>query len=328
MDIMNHIDLLEYKVIDEFPGVLEILLLDRTTNENILWGSDNYLDLSSSYLPESPMTLKAITEHRKLIQPRNLKPKHIQKKRMVTKGEVFTPAWLCNVQNNKLDQNWIDSSGPFNKECEKSWQTNNNAVIFYKGKSWQNYVKDLRLEVCCGEAPYLVSRYDALSGKAIELKNRIGILDRKLRIINENCSSNLWFKYALEAYKACYAYEIQGDNLLLARENMFITFLDYYMDRFQVQPSLDKCIEIATIISWNLWQMDGLRFVVPFSCKHTKKVQTIFGEKTSKEVCVGCAKHIPSLHNGVYCQIMDWEKNDTITFLSLYTNSTNINEVL
>ncbi|MEE3499435.1 MAG: restriction endonuclease subunit M, partial [Ruminococcus bromii] len=54
------------------------------------------------------------------------------------------------------------------------------------GKSWQDYIKDTRLEMTCGEAPYLVSRYDAITGEDIAVSDRIGLLDRKLRIVGEN----------------------------------------------------------------------------------------------------------------------------------------------
>lgn len=43
-----------------------------------------------------------------------------------------------------------------------------------------------RLEITCGEAPYIVSRYDAATGEIIPIERRIGILDRKLRVVNEN----------------------------------------------------------------------------------------------------------------------------------------------
>ena len=43
-----------------------------------------------------------------------------------------------------------------------------------------------RLEISCGEAPYLVSRYDTVTGETIPISQRIGLLDRKLRVISEN----------------------------------------------------------------------------------------------------------------------------------------------
>jgi hypothetical protein len=36
-----------------------------------------------------------------------------------------------------------------------------------------------------------------------------------------------------------------GDNLLLARENLLVTFLDYYQDRFDKAPSVDIQLEIV-----------------------------------------------------------------------------------
>ena len=80
---------------------------------------------------------------------------------------------------------------------------------------WKNYIDSRRIEITCGEAPYIVSRYDAATGKAIEIKNRIGILDRKLRVVSENTTtSGEWLDWARKAYMHTYGYEWQGDNLL------------------------------------------------------------------------------------------------------------------
>lgn len=65
------------------------------------------------------------------------------------------------------------------------WNSSTERIPFptLDGKTWEDYVKDTRLEVSCGEAPYLVSRYGVVSGIDIDIKDRIGILDRKLRVI-------------------------------------------------------------------------------------------------------------------------------------------------
>ena len=43
-------------------------------------------------------------------------------------------------------------------------------------------------------SPYLVSRYDTTTGESIPIYKRIGLLDRKLRIINENTTTfNEWY---------------------------------------------------------------------------------------------------------------------------------------
>ncbi len=78
-----------------------------------------------------------------------------------------------------------------------------------------------------GEAPYLVSRYDTVTGQKIELNSRIGLLDRKMRVVNENVNDEVeWFKWTERAFQSIYGYEFQGDNLLLARENLLCTFIE------------------------------------------------------------------------------------------------------
>ena len=66
----------------------------------------------------------------------------------------------------------------FNISQNLTWITNYNKIEFIKN-SWIDYVKDKRIEVTCGEAPYVVSRYDTVSGTPIDVIDRIGILDRK-----------------------------------------------------------------------------------------------------------------------------------------------------
>ena len=62
-------------------------------------------------------------------------------------------------------------------------------------------MKSTRLEIACGEAPYLVSRYDMSTGELIVPPyRRIGILDRKLRIVDENTDTKEeWLKWAFRA---------------------------------------------------------------------------------------------------------------------------------
>ena len=67
-------------------------------------------------------------------------------------------------------------------------------------KTWKDYVDSKRLEITCGEAPYIVSRYDVETGEVIEISRRVGILDRKLRVVNENAiTEDEWMKWALRA---------------------------------------------------------------------------------------------------------------------------------
>lgn len=67
------------------------------------------------------------------------------------------------------------------------------------------------LEITCGEAPFLVSRYDVETGEAIPVPERIGLLDRKLRVVNENVQTEEeWLKWAFREFWATYGYEFQG----------------------------------------------------------------------------------------------------------------------
>jgi hypothetical protein len=191
--------------------------------------------------------------------------------------------------------------------------------MFPDGKTWKNYVRDTRLEITCGEAPYLVSRYDTTTGEFIEIENRIGLLDRKLRVINENVNdTGKWLEAAQIAYKNIYAFEWQGDSLLLAREALLYTFIENYKHKLNALPSLEALKNIAEIISWNIWQMDGLKGVVPNSCKEESvEILDFFETRTKIMKCKGCETQNIKLHNGIYCNIMDWDIEKPIKFISL-----------
>lgn len=80
-------------------------------------------------------------------------------------------------------------------------------------------------------------------------------------------------------------------------------------------PILQK---FAEIISWNLWQMDGLKFVIPDSCKTEDVVeQDLFEIRIISKACEGCKTKNPKKHNGIYCKIKDWETNKEIRFVDL-----------
>lgn len=307
----------EKSLYKKYPAVLELLLLDNTTKKNIIWATESYK--RRGYRFNDCISFFNITNG-KIVQPRSKKVKSEQIRRSKDAAEVFTPSWMCNKQNNLIDEAWFGKEDVFNTEINNDWVVNEEKITMPEGKNWLDYIKDTRLEISCGEAPYLVSRYDAVTGKPIETKRRIGLLDRKFRVLNENCSSNEeWKKYALEALKSVYGFEWQGDNLILARENVLYTFIDYYKERFNEEPCEELLIKVATIISWNLWQMDGIKCVIPNSCKVERIVQCkLFGEEDVLEAgCIGCSKGTIHGHNGIYSKIMDWKKNKKIRYVDL-----------
>lgn len=316
------VDILENEIRELYPEVLEILLRDHTTKKNIFWATDNYVHLGKLYKSNEQILPELITgDNGNIIMPRVYKDKVLQQSRSKEMAEVFTPSWICNAQNNLIDNAWFGKNDVFNYEIPLDngtykWEVNEEEITFPKGKTWRDYVLDTRLEITCGEAPYITSRYDTTTGEYIPVKSRIGLLDRKLRVINENVdSTGEWLKAAQDAYKSTYAFEWQGDSLLLARESMLVTFIENYRIKFGKEPLLKSLEFIAYIISWNVWQMDGLKGVVPNSCGgFTITNVDLFGNvKVDNSFCRGCLDNNIFRHNGTYCLIKDWSKKDLET---------------
>ena len=306
----NEVDISENLLLETHPLVLKELLMDHTTQKNIFWATDSYSHMGEGFNFFDEITIESITGNNgRVIQPRVVKDATIQTQRVKDKAEVFTPSWMCNAQNNLIDEKWFGRKDVFNVENiqDHTWYPQIEKITFPKDKTWKEYVRELRLEVACGEGPYLVSRYDSVTGTAIvDLSMRIGILDRKLRIVSENThTSGEWIKWGKEALKSTYGFEWQGDNLILAREAVFYTFCDYYKEKFSKNVPTVSLLSIANIISWNIWQMDGLKLVVPSSCERTY-IKTLWGEYEKKE-CPACKSGEMIGHIGIKCKIRDWK---------------------
>jgi len=312
--------------------LLQILLIDRTKEnnkikeKNIIWATDNYKKYGSSYAFEKQIKIELITAFNKnIIKPRIEKSKEEQQKRSREKAEVFTPSWIVNNQNNLIDEAWFERKNVFNIEENNSWKTNLERIQFENDKkTWKDYVSLTRLEVSCGEAPYLTSRYDATTGEFIEVKKRVGLLDRKLRIVNENTENKEdWIKWATVSVQNVYGFDWQGDNVFIARENVLFTIIEHYFDKFNEKIDDENLVNFAKIISWNIWQMDGIKFVVPNSCVATKKTDEQFNlfdfgfEEDENIECEGCKKNNHLKHTGIYCKIKDWGKNKIIRFVDV-----------
>lgn len=319
----NRIDIKENDIYQIDHELLKVLLKDRSTHKNIIWATDHYAHRGFGYQSNDSITVGRISGcHGNIIKPRTEKSKGEQVKRIREKAEVFTPSWLCNQQNNSADYAWFGSNNVFNVEGEKTWMATVKPVKFptATNKTWQDYISDVRLEITCGEAPYLVSRYDTVSGEIIELSQRIGLLDRKMRIVGENTETEEeWLKWTIKAYQSIYGYDWQGDNVLLARENLLFSFIDYYQGKFHKKPKKEALHKIAEILSWNIWQMDGLKFVIPNSCQKAEKSRLTLSDKGEEpeRSCPGCQKNNPFSHIGTYCMIKDWKAKKKVLFVSL-----------
>ena len=292
-------------------NVLDILLEDKTTKENIIFATDSYAELGSDYTANSHITIDNIAGIDPFdLQVRADKGKSDQDLRTKKRAEVFTPSWICNRMNNDIDETWFGRRDVFNFEDGTGWELNPAKVIFPNGTTWQDYVLSRRLEITCGEAPFLVSRYDTTTGEIIlPLDRRIGILDRKLRVVNENTNDEeTWLDWTLKAFQSTYGYEFQGDNLLVGRINLMNTFTDYLTDRWGRLATLGELKKVANIICWNIWQMDGLTGTVPYKAKQPTFEEITLFDFEEPEI------EIPKM---IGCRIYDWQANRSQSYESL-----------
>lgn len=303
------IDVLEQDILDASPFLLDLLLQDKTTGKNIVWATDDYVANGSAYAPEKEILPALITgTNTKIIQPRIAKNKEAQRNRTRKSAEVFTPSWICCLMNNFCDAEWFGRENVFNTLNGHDWTPTKQAIAFEpdgrKTPPWMRYVDSRRLEITCGEAPYLVSRYDATTGEPLPVEKRIGVLDRKLRVVSENTANETdWFFWARRAFESTYGYEYQGDNLLLARENLLCAFADYHVAKFGKPAPLTQLKQIANIIAWNVWQMDGLKDCVPFGAEQNPQLD-LFAD-------------IPTCAEQTDCIIKDWRSKKILKFKEL-----------
>lgn len=305
---MEHLlDFEAYPVAD----VKKDLLRDMTTGKNIIWATNSYSHLDEAFQFSSQIKEGLLTRMpRGTIMPRVQKSLAQQSVRTKALAEVFTPSWIVNEMNNYCDEDWFGRKNVFNTPNEDhSWTIGEGQIEFPAGKTWKDYVMSRRLEITCGEAPFIVSRYDTTTGNLIPLYNRIGMLDRKLRVIAENVNDEReWNKWVLQAYKSVYGYEYQGDNLLIARINMLYTYVDYYQKKWDKKPSKKQLKKVVDIICWNIWQMDGLKGTVPGGRLAEVTVQPSMDDFLEEKEQVNPYEDVPSL-------IYDWQTKQIVKYM-------------
>ncbi|KAB8297551.1 restriction endonuclease Eco57I [Bifidobacterium apri] len=288
--------------------VLGLLLQDKTSKRNILWGTDMYAERGTAYAHDSEITSGLITGvHAGLIRSRAQKHQDQQSERTKTHAEVFTPMWVCAMMIDALDDDWFGAQHVFTDKSGHRTQR----VAFPEGKTWQDYVRSTRLEITCGEAPFLVNRYDAATGEPVPVEKRIGILDRKLRVVDENAADeDEWMHWVIVAFRSTFGYEFQGDNLLIARLNLLATFEEYLDHRWHREATDRELRKIANIIVWNVWQMDGLRYRIPFDT--TSDAPMDLFESAGLED----SQEIPATKRISRCRVYDWSSNRSQVLVS------------
>lgn len=83
-----------------------------------------------------------------------------------------------------------------------------------------------------------------------------------------------------------------------------MTFVDYYVDRFHKEPTSAELRKIANIISWNLWQMDGLSGTVPYGVPEDNVEQlSMYGNE--------------EVTGQTNCRIFDWRASRSLDYNDL-----------
>lgn len=241
-------------------GLMEKLLVDKTTGRHILWATDAYETEGEAYGRGREIELAEIS----LVKTRARKAAEQQSSRTRRHGEVFTPRWVCDFMNDALDRDWFGV-----EKMEPDVWEDLDALFWqkkgHKTPRWQRYVDSRRLEITCGEAPYLAERYDVSTGEEIEVSSRRGLLDRKLLAISHFTETREdWQHWALRAVEATYGYEFQGDNLLIARVNIMKTVMEHYFSKWEEAAPASFLRKMTNKVAWNLWQMDGLSGRIPY----------------------------------------------------------------
>lgn len=278
------VDVSESGIAKDSMSLLNILLKDRTTKRNIKWASPSYKGMGKPFHAEREIRAALITgKYGTIIQPRVEKSKQKQELRTKKRAEVFTPAWLVDKQVRMVERE--TGTMDFNSYIRRKW-----------------------LELACGEGPYMVTRYDSTTGEMIPISERVGFLDRKLqRIMSYTDGETEFIDYCIAAYETSYGYEFQGDSLLLARENLLLTFCEYYQYKFNHKPDIKTTKKIAQIISYNVIQMNGITLEIPYSVINDALVpMDIFNQNAKLEV----GKHRAAA-------IKDWHRNEMITIESI-----------
>lgn len=154
------VDILEDSIFRLSPELLNNLLKDHTTSKediqrNIFWATSDYEYLGEGYQYDSPILPSFITgDNGHVIMPRILKSRDTQTARSREMAEVFTPSWICNAQNNLIDEAWFGRKDVFNTEytdeqgCHR-WRPNSEKIQFPEGKTWQVLVSGLLCILFC-----------------------------------------------------------------------------------------------------------------------------------------------------------------------------------
>lgn len=221
-------------------------------------------------------------------------------------GEVYTPAWLCNLQIGLHDDNWAGVDNLFNTARIGDWETEQDVYAKLPEDRWLEYLKFPVLEACCGEGAYLAFRYDKVTGEPIPLRDRAGVLDRKLLIAFHYARAHQvlpeqTYNLFADALDRVHGYEYQARPLLIARENMVLTVIDFLRSA-GITATQEQVDDLCRRAVRQLPQMDGLTQCIPGSCSSH---------------CRACKKSAYTGHDG--SKVAIWMDGDAYSFDELFS---------
>lgn len=261
-------------------GLLTPLLFDHTHQSNIVFVTDNYENAGCQ--PSSEITSDNVF----VLNIRALKNKDVKDARTKNQAEVYTPVKIVREMLDALEE-----------ESKDDFETG------------EAFIDATILEITCGEGAFIATRYEPDTGIIIPVPERTGAFDRKMQMAYKSSNSYESFEaLALRALKATYAYELQGDSLLIARVNMLMDFIEHCGEYYSQRPEPCVLMQAAEIITLNLFQMDGL----------TGRTPKVSSDKAVNELDMFEIQEIPDdYREDKEVIIKDWAEDKFITFNSI-----------
>jgi len=148
-----------------------------------------------------------------------------------------------------------------------------NLFLEYENK--EKLYNGTLIEAACGEAPFIVQRYNMITGEKIAIEDREGILDIKIKYGIQNIAfgwawgtapySN-WYPDVKRMFQTVFGFDKHLPSLIIARMNLLLSFIEYSREYYAKRryfkthelPPEEHIKEIAEIICWNFWCMDFL----------------------------------------------------------------------
>lgn len=130
---------------------------------------------------------------------------------------------------------------------------------------WRDRIQLRSADMCCGEGAFMTTLYDPITGEDIPEPERVGVLDRKLRLVVENAPMSMATRYLLTALRTSYACELVGDNVILARMNVLLAWREAYCRVMGTSPSVAEMTEACEVICGTVMQVDVLTGMIPAS---------------------------------------------------------------